>query len=83
MTGHGDQENAVKAVGLGAYDFYEKPVDTDVLQLIVQRAYQIFELEQENKRLLHAQRASMLAPGQNRRVIAAGEAECERSLPGR
>jgi two-component system NtrC family response regulator len=60
VTGHGDQENAVKAVGLGAYDFYEKPVDTDVLQLIVQRAYQIFELEQENKRLLHAQRASPL-----------------------
>jgi two-component system NtrC family response regulator len=60
VTGHGDQENAVKAVGLGAYDFYQKPVDTDTLQLIVNRAYQIFELEQENQRLLRQQGASPL-----------------------
>jgi two-component system NtrC family response regulator len=60
VTGHGDQENAVKAVGLGAYDFYEKPVDTDVLQLIVNRAYQIYELEQENQRLLRKQGTSPL-----------------------
>lgn len=60
VTGHGDQANALKAVGLGAYDFYQKPVDTDVLQLIVQRAYQIFELEQENKRLLRVARTSPL-----------------------
>lgn len=52
VTGHGDQENAVRAVGLGAYDFYQKPVDDDILHLIVQRAYQMFELEQENQRLL-------------------------------
>ncbi len=38
VTGHGDQENAVKAVGLGAYDFYEKPVENEALQLIVSRA---------------------------------------------
>ena len=52
VTGHGDQENAVRAVGLGAYDFYQKPVDDDILHLIVQRAYQMFDLEQENQRLL-------------------------------
>jgi two-component system NtrC family response regulator len=51
VTGHGDQSNAVKAVGLGAYDFYQKPVDVDTLQLIVQRAYQIHLLEAENRRL--------------------------------
>jgi two-component system NtrC family response regulator len=51
VTGHGDQGNAVKAVGLGAYDFYQKPVDVDTLQLIVKRAYQIRELEDENRRL--------------------------------
>ncbi len=51
VTGHGDQSNAVKAVGLGAYDFYQKPVDVDTLQLIVQRAYHIHELEAENRRL--------------------------------
>jgi two-component system NtrC family response regulator len=60
VTGHGDQQNAVKAVGLGAYDFYQKPVDTSVLQLIVNRAYQIFELEEENHRLLRERRTSPL-----------------------
>ncbi len=60
VTGHGDQENAVRAVGLGAYDFYQKPVDTDTLQLLVDRAYQIYELEQENQRLLRQQSASPL-----------------------
>ena len=60
VTGHGDQENAVKAVGLGAYDFYQKPVDNEALQLIVSRAYQIFTLEQENQRLLRNQSASPL-----------------------
>jgi two-component system NtrC family response regulator len=60
VTGHGDQKNAVKAVGMGAYDFYQKPVETEVLQLIVNRAYQIHELEQENQRLLRDQAASPL-----------------------
>jgi len=60
VTGHGDQENAVKAVGLGAYDFYQKPVETEALQLIVNRAYQIYELEQENQRLLRHQSTSPL-----------------------
>ncbi|UCG72075.1 MAG: PEP-CTERM-box response regulator transcription factor [Chromatiales bacterium] len=60
VTGHGDQENAVRAVGMGAYDFYQKPVDTDTLQLIVDRAYQIYELEQENQRLLRQQSTSPL-----------------------
>jgi two-component system NtrC family response regulator len=54
VTGHGDQSNAVKAVGLGAYDFYQKPVDVDTLQLIVQRAYHMHALEAENRRLAEA-----------------------------
>ena len=60
VTGHGDQENAVKAVGLGAYDFYQKPVDNEALQLLVNRAYQIYELELENQRLLRNQSSSPL-----------------------
>ena len=51
VTGHGDQENALKSVALGAYDFYQKPVDTDTLQLLVDRAFNISELEGENRRL--------------------------------
>ena len=51
VTGHGDQENALKSVALGAYDFYQKPVDTDTLQLLVDRAFNMYELEGENRRL--------------------------------
>ena len=51
VTGHGDQKNALKSVALGAYDFYQKPVDTDTLQLLVDRAFSISELETENRRL--------------------------------
>ena len=59
VTGHGDQSNAVKAVGLGAYDFYQKPVDVDTLQLIVARAYQIYDLEAENRRLTQSNGTSL------------------------
>lgn len=67
VTGHGDQTNAVKAVGLGACDFYQKPVDTDVLQLIVDRAWHIHELEAENQRLLRQRGGSPLDG-----IVAAG-----------
>ncbi len=51
VTGNDDRANALRAVGLGAYDFYQKPVDPDVLALIVQRAYELHKLEDENRRL--------------------------------
>ncbi len=51
VTGHGDKENALRSVALGACDFYQKPVDTDTLQLMVERAFNIGELESENRRL--------------------------------
>jgi two-component system NtrC family response regulator len=51
VTGNHDYENAVRAVALGAYDFYQKPINTETLDLIVQRAYQMFELEEQNRRL--------------------------------
>jgi len=50
-SGHGARESALKAIALGAYDFYRKPVDIDDLGLIVSRAFQLHELEAENKRL--------------------------------
>jgi len=53
VTGNGDQENALTAVAQGAYDFYEKPVDTDTLKLLVDRAFNMHELEAENRRLQH------------------------------
>jgi two-component system, NtrC family, response regulator len=60
ITGNDDRENAVKAVGLGAYDFYQKPIDTDILSMVVQRAYRMYELEEENRRLMRQQSTSPL-----------------------
>ena len=56
VTGNDDRENAVKAVAHGAYDFYEKPIDPDVLRLIVERAHRLSELETENRRLATIER---------------------------
>ncbi|MFV0278656.1 MAG: sigma 54-interacting transcriptional regulator, partial [Parahaliea sp.] len=51
VTGDNDRANAVKAIGRGAYDFYQKPVDPELLNIIVNRAYRVHELERENRRL--------------------------------
>ena len=50
-SGHGAQESALKAIALGAYDFYRKPVDIDELGLIVGRAFHLHSIEEENRRL--------------------------------
>ncbi len=50
-TGHGARESALKAIGMGAYDFYRKPVDIDELGLIVARAFHLHAIEDENRRL--------------------------------
>ncbi|MCG5512188.1 PEP-CTERM-box response regulator transcription factor [Ectothiorhodospira shaposhnikovii] len=62
VTGNNDRDNAVRAVALGAYDFYQKPVDADILNLIVKRAHRLFELEAENRRL-SARQATEPLPG--------------------
>jgi len=51
LTGNGDTENAVKAIGQGAYDFYHKPVDPDILSFVVERAFRLHALEEENRKL--------------------------------
>jgi len=60
VTGNDDRANALEAISIGAYDFYQKPIDPDVLGLIVDRAYQLYELEEENRRLLIAESGSPL-----------------------
>src|SRR5215831_4999526 len=57
-TGNETREHALRAIALGAYDFYQKPIDIDTLQLIVARAERIFDLEAENRKLLEAAAAS-------------------------
>ncbi|HET7588164.1 MAG TPA: PEP-CTERM-box response regulator transcription factor [Gammaproteobacteria bacterium] len=51
VTGNGDRDSAIRAVGLGAYDFYPKPVDIDTLHLLIERAYKMYDLEEQNRRL--------------------------------
>jgi two-component system NtrC family response regulator len=59
-TGHGARESALKAIGMGAYDFYKKPVDIDELGLIVARAFHLHEIEEENRRLDGGSAATVL-----------------------
>ena len=47
LSGNEERENAVMAVKLGAYDFCQKPMDQQVLRLIVERAINLLGLEQE------------------------------------
>ena len=51
ITGREEQENALHAVANGAYDFYQKPIDSNTLQFVVERAFRLWELEHENRRL--------------------------------
>jgi two-component system, NtrC family, response regulator len=60
VTGQDDHENALLAVRKGAYDFYNKPIDSDTLALLVDRAYHLHELEEENRRLQRSQKHTPL-----------------------
>lgn len=59
VTGDNDRANAVKAVAGGAYDFHQKPVDPEMLALLVDRAQHVYELERENSELHHAHEGNM------------------------
>ncbi len=61
VTGNESREHASRAIATGAYDFFQKPADPDLLKLIVGRAARLFELEQENRRL--AKTVSQMAVG--------------------
>ena len=49
ITGSTDTEHALQAISLGAYDYYQKPIDVDVLNVIVARAFKLSEIENENR----------------------------------
>jgi two-component system, NtrC family, response regulator len=51
LTGQNDQVNALRAIAMGAYDFFAKPFEPDLLNLTVERAFRLFELQAENRRL--------------------------------
>lgn len=51
VTGREEKENAVRAIGMGASDFYQKPLDAEILSFVVNRAFRLAELEKENREL--------------------------------
>ncbi|MBU1979948.1 MAG: PEP-CTERM-box response regulator transcription factor, partial [Gammaproteobacteria bacterium] len=61
LTGNQDHANAVKAIGMGAYDFHQKPFDPEMLGLVVERAFFLHALQQENRRMQQVQMDSPLS----------------------
>jgi len=51
VTGQSDRGNAQRAVGMGAYDFFANPFESDSLGLVIERAFRLADLERENRRL--------------------------------
>ena len=60
VTGNLDRSNAVKAISLGAYDFFQKPFEPDILKLMIERALHVQALEAENRKLSASQSHSAL-----------------------
>ena len=48
MSGHGSIETAVQATKLGAYDYLEKPLDSEKITILVRNALHQRKLEEEN-----------------------------------
>ena len=51
LTGQNDRANALRAIDMGAYDFFAKPFEPELLTLTIDRAFRLHDLQQENKRL--------------------------------
>lgn len=51
MTGQDERAYALECVANGAYDYYAKPIDVEELALTVKRAFRMYDLEAENRRL--------------------------------
>ena len=51
ITGQDEKENALRAIGKGAYDFFCKPVQIDELKIVLSRAFYLSQLEREHREL--------------------------------
>ena len=47
ISGQGEKENALRAIGAGAYDFLSKPVDMEEVKFLLKRAFHVAQLERE------------------------------------
>ena len=61
LTGQNDRTNALRAIALGAYDFFAKPFEPELLTLTIDRAFRLYDLQQENHRLQATQHPTALA----------------------
>jgi two-component system NtrC family response regulator len=61
LTGQNDRANALKAIALGAYDFCEKPFEPVILTLMIERAFRVHALQEENRWLQAQQHAPAMA----------------------
>lgn len=61
LTGQNDRANALRAIALGAYDFFAKPFEPELLTLTIERAFRLYDLQQENRRLQEMQHPAALA----------------------
>ncbi|HTD04483.1 PEP-CTERM-box response regulator transcription factor, partial [Undibacterium sp.] len=61
LSGNQERANAVKAISMGAYDFHQKPCDPEMLGLVIERAFFLHALQQENRRMLQTQAASPMS----------------------
>src|SRR6266699_495366 len=68
ISGHGTIQTAVEATQLGAYDFLEKPLDTDRVLLTLRNALQHVVLVTENVRLKQEVRAQYEIVGSSKAV---------------
>ncbi len=60
VTANGDRVGTVQAISMGAFDFFHKPMDIELLTLLVNRAFRIHELEEENRVLLRSNQVPVL-----------------------
>lgn len=59
ISGQSDRQNAMRAIGAGAYDFLSKPLDLAHFHLLLQRCVFVSELERDYRRLQDEERPGM------------------------
>jgi two-component system NtrC family response regulator len=59
ISGQSEKQNAIQAVGAGAYDFLCKPVEMEELKLVLRRCIHVVDLEKEYRELQASQRSDM------------------------
>ena len=63
ITGREEREPALQAIASGAYDFYQKPIDSQTLQFAVERAFRLAELEEQIRVLSEQNTGNAPLPG--------------------